>query len=233
MRVKIFALGLLCFALIACDKKIKNPYSPELPANQPIINYFTASPPQISRGESSTLSWSVNNAAEVMIDQNIGEVPLEGTREVNPGETIVYTLSAYDGANTTHRTVEVRVNPAPGETAIEIIGEPEFFYECYDNPAIPQYFNFQLTVKNISGRTIQCLDIILQVWAENPSGEWEEIFGYRWHGTWADWIPENILPDEEIFLTMPRSLSLGKDNDLCEKMSAGRPEFKFEAFFAD
>ena len=60
MRAKILTLGLVCLCFIlSCDKKIKNPYSPESPTilNLPTIVSFTATNPQ--RDRYFTISWEV------------------------------------------------------------------------------------------------------------------------------------------------------------------------------
>ena len=62
------------------------------------INSFGASPPSVSAGESSTLSWSVAGATTVNIDQGIGNVALSGSRVVMPTATTVYTLTATTAA---------------------------------------------------------------------------------------------------------------------------------------
>jgi hypothetical protein len=62
------------------------------------INSFGSSPPTISAGESSTLSWSVSGATTVSIDQGIGNVALAGSRVVMPSSTTVYTLTATNPA---------------------------------------------------------------------------------------------------------------------------------------
>src|SRR5579864_4046736 len=63
----------------------------------PIIVSFTANPTSITQGASSTLSWQVQNATTVTIDNGVGNVPLNGTRGVTPGATTVYTLTATNG----------------------------------------------------------------------------------------------------------------------------------------
>lgn len=75
----------------------------------PSIEYFTANPESINRGESSTLSWRVTSVATVTIDQGIGIVSAKGTTEVSPEETTTYTLTAKnnDGQKSQSCTIEV------------------------------------------------------------------------------------------------------------------------------
>lgn len=108
MRAKVLTLGLICFFVFShCKRQL--PTTPELSLQ---IRYFTASPSQISAGEFSILSWSVIGAEKVIIDQNIGEVAANGTREVSPVETTVYTLTAYGKTDTVSRTATVNVSAA-------------------------------------------------------------------------------------------------------------------------
>ena len=56
------------------------------------ISPFTASPPSIIRGASSTLQWNISNASQVLLDGN--PVPAAGTRVVTPNTTTTYRLTA-------------------------------------------------------------------------------------------------------------------------------------------
>ena len=62
------------------------------------INSFTAEPRSIERGQSATLRWSVANATDISIDQNLGTVPANGSRQVFPSNTATYTLTARGAA---------------------------------------------------------------------------------------------------------------------------------------
>jgi len=88
---------------------------PEPPALTTRINSFTAEPRTIERGQSATLRWSVANATDISIDQNIGAIAANGNRQVFPSNTATYTLTARGpgGADTRSVTVEVSAPPAP------------------------------------------------------------------------------------------------------------------------
>lgn len=73
----------------------------------PVIDSFKASPVVISPGGSSNLSWMVIGAETVEISPGIGSVDLEGSRQVSPSVTTVYTLIAING--TRNRTSEAMV----------------------------------------------------------------------------------------------------------------------------
>lgn len=67
---------------------------PPTPSGLPVINYFTASPPIISSGGFTTLSWNVSNATSVTIDNGIGSVAASGSMIVSPAASTNYTLTA-------------------------------------------------------------------------------------------------------------------------------------------
>jgi peptidoglycan-associated lipoprotein len=73
-----------------------------------------AEPSSIERGQSSTLRWTVTDAASVSIDNSIGTVQTSGSRRVFPGASTTYTLTATGpgGAKTATATVNV-TEPAP------------------------------------------------------------------------------------------------------------------------
>jgi hypothetical protein len=82
------------------------------PSAVPIINSFSASPTTITLGESSTLSWSVTDAASVTIDHGVGTLALSGTTAVNPATTTTYTLTATNVAGSVTATTTVMVSSA-------------------------------------------------------------------------------------------------------------------------
>ena len=90
----------------------------ETPA--PVIHAFVAEPAHIAGGQSATLHWETEHAEGVEI-VGIGKVPLFGSTRVNPGQTAVYEMFAYnDQGRRTRKEVRVTVEarapsiPAPG-----------------------------------------------------------------------------------------------------------------------
>jgi hypothetical protein len=83
---------------------------------QPVINSFSASPSNISAGETSTLNWTVTGAATVSIDQGIGTVALTGPRAVTPAATTIYMLTASNTAGSVTATTQVIVSGAPSSS---------------------------------------------------------------------------------------------------------------------
>lgn len=77
----------------------------------PVIGSFTASPPSISQGGSSTLSWSTSGATSVTIDHGV-EPGTETSATVSPADTTEYTLTATNACGASEKRVTVTVTAA-------------------------------------------------------------------------------------------------------------------------
>jgi peptidoglycan-associated lipoprotein len=133
-RSQIWKLGVLLMALAllvvasGCKKKVPPPPPPPPPANvapppttptsKPTINSFTAEPSTIAKGQAATLRWSISNATDMTIDQGIGAVQSNGSRQVFPSATTTYTLivNGPGGSDTRTATVEISTPPPPPPT---------------------------------------------------------------------------------------------------------------------
>src|SRR3954469_2047141 len=114
LSVAVFAATLL-LATAGCKKKVaaapppppapvvEAPAPPPPKAQAPRIDTFTAEPGSIEPGQSSTLRWSVANATNMAIDQGVGAVQANGTRQVTPGTSSTYTLTASGSGGSTTR----------------------------------------------------------------------------------------------------------------------------------
>jgi hypothetical protein len=88
------------------------PTTGETTTAMPAINYFTASPQNISSGERTTLSWDVSAATTTDIQPDIGSVGSSGSLQLTPPATITYTLTATSQAGSTSSSVTITVMPA-------------------------------------------------------------------------------------------------------------------------
>ena len=119
----IWLVVLLAIFPTACKKKAPPPPPPPPPVVQPpppppaapTVTNFSAEPSSIERGQSSTLSWSVENATSISIDNGIGTVQATGSRRVFPNDSTTYTLTANGpgGSKTATATVNVTAPPPP------------------------------------------------------------------------------------------------------------------------
>ncbi len=78
----------------------------------PRIIRFTPSPMDVQAGSSSTLSWLVENADEVVIS-GLGTVGLTGQAPVSPNSNTLYTLTATNAFGSVSSTVGINVRPTP------------------------------------------------------------------------------------------------------------------------
>lgn len=92
------------------------------PEPAPTIGSFTATPPSIARGASSTLTWSVAGATTVSILADVGASPGVVTGSslvVSPEATTTYTLNAANNAGViASRSVSVAVSAADAPPVI-------------------------------------------------------------------------------------------------------------------
>ncbi len=79
----------------------------------PRIISFTANPTTITAGQTSTLSWNVENATTVDIS-GIGEVPAQGTRAVQPTSSATFVITARNAAGVVQANAPITVNPGNG-----------------------------------------------------------------------------------------------------------------------
>jgi hypothetical protein len=92
--------------------------TPPTTSGPPVINYFTATPPEIYSGGSAILSWDVVNATSASINHGVGAVSISGKTVVSPGSTTVYTLTAANSAGDYTRTATVSVSGVPPQSFI-------------------------------------------------------------------------------------------------------------------
>jgi uncharacterized cupredoxin-like copper-binding protein len=88
------------------------------PAQTRILQ-FSANPAAIQSGQSSTLTWVVENATSVTINPGPGNVDARsGSVSVTPTQTTTYTLTATGPSGTINATVTVGVNTIAGNPQI-------------------------------------------------------------------------------------------------------------------
>ena len=75
----------------------------------PQIIQFSANPATISSGQSSTLTWQVNNATSVSISPVLGTVAANGSSAVSPTQNTTYTLTASNQYATVSASVTVAI----------------------------------------------------------------------------------------------------------------------------
>ena len=123
-RHKIGVVTLAVFLSVfaaGCKKKVPPPTPPPPPPPpaakvetptpaRPVVGTFEAEPSTIERGQAAALRWNVTGeATSIRIEPGIGTVDATGNRQVFPGNTATYTLTAIGPGGTTTATASVNV----------------------------------------------------------------------------------------------------------------------------
>ena len=94
-----------------CPRRAVVPPPPP-PAAAPTVS-ISAYPATIDQGKCAKLDWSTTGASSASIDQGIGSQNPNGSREVCPGSTTQYTITAMGDGGTRTNSATVTVVPPP------------------------------------------------------------------------------------------------------------------------
>jgi peptidoglycan-associated lipoprotein len=209
--------------------KVEAPPPPPPKAQPPRIDTFVAEPAAIQRGQSSTLRWTVANATNMTIDQGLGAIQANGTRQVTPGNSTTYTLTASGAGGMDTRSVTVTVNapppapppakPAPPKVTIssaEILSrEAQDIYFDYDMSDLradamrAASANAEL-LKRIFAQDSGFTVLIEGNCDERGSAEYNLGLGDRRATSLKDFYVQQGLPANRI-----RTISYGKEKPVC------------------
>lgn len=131
---------LLAVALFGCRQMAVPAGGP------PAIASFAASPASIVAGEPATLTWQVDEGAQVSIDNGVGDVSGRSSARVLPGGRTTYTLTARAGQWLSSATATVEV-AAQGTAAAEFRVDP-----ANAGPAANAPFLVRVTALDASGK---------------------------------------------------------------------------------
>ncbi len=85
---------------------------PSPPPAAPSVS-LSASPSAVVQGKCSTLQWTSKNTSSASIEPGVGAVMPSGSREVCPGNSTRYTITAKGEGGSDTATTTVTVNPPP------------------------------------------------------------------------------------------------------------------------
>jgi peptidoglycan-associated lipoprotein len=239
LSAAVFAATLL-LATAGCKKKVaaappppptpvvETPPPPPPKPQPPRIDTFAAEPATIERGQSSTLRWAVANATSMSIDQGVGAVQANGTRQVSPGNSTTYTLTASGAGGMETRSVTVTVNappppppPAPKPPTVTISSaeilsrEAQDIYFDYDQSDLradamrSAAANVEL-LKRIFAQDSGFTVLIEGNCDERGSAEYNLGLGDRRATSLKDYYVQQGLPADRI-----RTISYGKEKPVC------------------
>ena len=116
--------GVVFFA--GCHKRVASvPPTPPAPAPAPPAPTVTlnASPADITRGGSTTLSWSSSNANQLTLTPGLGSVTPNGSREINPNASTTYTITAIGSGGRAEASARITITVPPPPAAAEDINQ--------------------------------------------------------------------------------------------------------------
>ena len=245
MNTRTLSAAVFCATLFVaaagCKKKAPAPPPPPPPAptkeetpppppppkpQAARINSFTTDPETIQRGQSATLTWSDANSTDISIDQGIGAVSGNGTRQVFPSNTTTYTLTARSAGGMDTRSVTVNVTvpapppppppPPPKISGADLLNrDAQDAYFDYDKSDIREDARMALT---------RDADVLRQIFAADPtfnvvieghcdergSAEYNLGLGDRRATSAKDFLVGLGLPESKI-----RIISYGKERPVC------------------
>jgi peptidoglycan-associated lipoprotein len=236
LATAVFA-AVLMISAAGCKKKVPVPTPPpptaptattEPPPAAPLavrINTFTGEPHSIERGQSATLRWSVGNSTDISIDQGLGAIAANGSRQVFPSQTTTYTLTAKGGNQDTRSvTIEVSssVPPPPPRTAgVALSGADVLGREAQD-----VYFDYDKNDIRADGRDTltKDADVIKRILLADPtftivieghcdergSEEYNLALGDRRALAVKDFLVQLGVPDDRL-----KTISFGKERPVC------------------
>jgi hypothetical protein len=108
LRYAVAALGLV-LAVIAFACGFVDPSGSSKPL---AIQRFIAVPPEVPAGSPTVLSWDVEGAESIELDNGIGLVQPTGSRTVHPAATTTYRLIAVAGTSLATASIRVVVTTA-------------------------------------------------------------------------------------------------------------------------
>jgi OmpA-OmpF porin, OOP family len=112
-----------------------------------------ADPATIEKGQCAKLAWSTTGASSASIDQGIGSMDPNGSRQVCPASTTRYTITAMGEGGTRTESATVTVNPAPKAEVKLIILEEE---------------HFDFDKSTLTAKGVEAMERNVQVFKANP-----------------------------------------------------------------
>jgi hypothetical protein len=148
-KIAIFLIALLVISvgfLSGCTEEDSDQIS---------INSFEVTPSAIEIGETSILSWDIEGATTVTIDNGIGDVALTGTRIISPTVTTTYTLTATKSGTTKTATTQIIVASEPSQVPTVGMVQVQNYISIQEIEQGPiTLANCNVIVVNISGVAI-------------------------------------------------------------------------------
>jgi peptidoglycan-associated lipoprotein len=102
--------------VVGCHKTPPKPPPPPPPpppeAARPTVS-LQASPTSISKGDSTTLTWTSTDATQLTISPDVGAVTAQGSTKVTPSDSTTYTITASGPGGSADSSARVTVAAPP------------------------------------------------------------------------------------------------------------------------
>jgi serine/threonine protein phosphatase PrpC len=85
---------------------------------------LVAKPAKIKAGQPAQLEWKSQNASQVRIEPEIGEVATTGSRKVTPAKSVSYVATAKGPGGTASAKVDIVVEPVAGPPTVALVAKP-------------------------------------------------------------------------------------------------------------
>ncbi len=216
-RISFFLLALMILFISACDSKGEISKVPE-------ISFFRANPVLIETGNSSTLSWTTNNADKVLLEPGFIDLGEETHYVVSPLVTTQYTLIASNKADLAKKQLEIEVkNTASGiDLTVNLDATPRpispYIYGL--NFATEEFAKeISLPVRRWGGNAVSRYNWQNQAtnlgsdWYFENVGNFDPYIGIN--ETADRWIAQNKRSNTESLLTLPITGFVAKDKISC------------------
>ena len=119
--------------------------APAPPPDAPTVSMY-ADPATIEQGQCAKLAWSTTGASSASIDQGIGSMDPNGSRQVCPGATTRYTVTAMGEGGTRTTSTTVTVNPPPPPPPAPVKVAPRAAPKVIDRLVLRVNFDFDESV---------------------------------------------------------------------------------------
>ena len=120
----VILAGVLSFS--GCSKKAAQATPPPPPPPPAPTATLAANPAVIQQGQSTTLTWTTNNATDINIE-GIGNVMASGSRRVTPDTSKTYTLTAKGPGGTQDASTRITVNVRAAQAPAPSISDEDLF----------------------------------------------------------------------------------------------------------
>jgi peptidoglycan-associated lipoprotein len=154
---RVVLYGVIALAIVGVGCKHPAPVTPAAPAAppppppQPTVT-LQATPPNVQRGQSTTLQWSSTNATSLTLTPGVGNVSPQGNTSVTPNDSATYTITAMGPGGSANASARVTVTVPPPPPPAPVAAAPSM-EELFAREVKDAYFEFDKSDIRPEGRS--------------------------------------------------------------------------------